>query len=88
MLSEAVDHSARPMSDEWKSFVSIGEASAAHDTVRQSECEYARGFVHANSADGLIDRVRHTVAGAFHHISPHRADSTSTRSAFAGRNGV
>jgi ISXO2-like transposase domain len=62
------------MSDEWKSFVSIGGAFAAHDTVRHSDREYARGLVHANSAEGFNDRVRRTVCGVFHHISPHHAD--------------
>ena len=54
--------------------VSVGEAFAAHDTVRHSEREYARGFVHANSAESFNDRVRRTIAGVFHHISPEHAD--------------
>src|SRR5579863_8936974 len=29
---------------------------------------------HADSAEGFNDRVRRTVAGVFHHISPHHAD--------------
>ena len=33
-----------------------------------------RGSVHANSAEGFNDRVRRTVAGVFHHISPRHAD--------------
>lgn len=74
VLSEHVDVNTHLMSDEWKAFVSIGEAFAAHDTVRHSDREYARGFVHANSVEGFNDRVRRTVAGVFHHISPHHAD--------------
>ena len=74
VLSENVDVAAHLMSDEWKSFVSIGEAFATHHTVRHSEREYVRGSVHANSAEGFNDRVRRTVAGVFHHISPHHAD--------------
>ena len=74
VLAQSVDPSAHLMSDEWKSFLSIGEAFAAHDTVRHSEREYARGTVHANSAEGFNDRVRRTVAGVFHHISQRHAD--------------
>jgi hypothetical protein len=74
VLSENVDVTAHLMSDEWKSFVSVGEAFAVHDTVRHSDREYARGFVHANSVEGFNDRVRRTVAGVFHHISPLHAD--------------
>jgi hypothetical protein len=44
---------AHLMSDEWKAFVSIGQAFAAHDTVRHSDRQYARGSVHANSAEGV-----------------------------------
>jgi hypothetical protein len=74
VLSANVDAAAHLLSDEWKAFVSIGEACAAHDTVRHSDREYARGFVHANSAEGFSDRVRRTIAGVFHHISPRHAD--------------
>ena len=74
VLSENVDVAAHLMSDEWKSFVSIGQAFAAHDTVRHSDRQYVRGSVHANSAEGFNNRVRRTVAGVFHHISPHQAD--------------
>jgi hypothetical protein len=30
--------------------------------------------VHANSAEGFNDRVRRTIVGVFHHISPRHAD--------------
>lgn len=74
MLNDTVDPSAHLMSDEWKAFVSIGQAFAAHDTVRHSQREYARGPVHANSAEGFNDRVRRTISGVFHHISARHAD--------------
>lgn len=74
VLGEAVELSAHLMSDEWKSFVSVGQAFAAHDTVRHSEREYARGVVHANSAEAFNDRVRRTISGVFHHISRDHAD--------------
>jgi transposase-like protein len=74
VLTEAVDPSAHLMSDEWKAFVSLGNAFAAHDTVHHKAREYARGPVHINSAEGFNDRVRRTVSGEFHHISPHLAD--------------
>lgn len=74
VLEEFVEPAAHLMSDEWKSFVSAGQAFAAHDTVRHSEREYARGQVHANSAEGFNDRVRRTISGVFHHISHKHAD--------------
>ncbi|RUQ66614.1 hypothetical protein EJ913_21995 [Azospirillum doebereinerae] len=48
----------------------MGSAFGAHDTVRHSQREYVRGSVHANSAEGFNDRVRRTIAGVFHHITP------------------
>jgi hypothetical protein len=74
VLTEAVDPNAHLMSDEWKAFVSLGSAFADHDTVHHKAREYARGPVHINSAEGFNDRVRRTVSGVFHHISPHHAD--------------
>ena len=74
VLGENIDVTAHLMSDEWKAFVSIGQAFAAHDTIRHSDREYARGLVHANSVEGFNDRVRRAVAGVFHHISPQHAD--------------
>ena len=62
------------MSDEWKAFVSLGGVFAAHDTVHHKAREYARGPVHINSAEGFNDRIRRTVSGVCHHISPHLAD--------------
>jgi ISXO2-like transposase domain/Transposase zinc-ribbon domain len=74
VLDGTVDLSAHLMSDEWKSFLSVGEAFAAHDTVRHSERQYVHGAVHTNSAEGFNNRVRRTIAGVFHHISPRHAD--------------
>ena len=73
VLAQSVDPSAHLMSDEWKSILSIGEAFAAHDTVRHSEREYARGTVHANSAEGFNDRVRRTVLSPECFITSARA---------------
>jgi transposase-like protein len=74
VLTEAVEPSAHLMSDEWKAFVSLGSAFAAHDTVHHKAREYARGSVHIDPAEGFNDRIRRTVSGVFHHISPHHAD--------------
>jgi ISXO2-like transposase domain len=74
VLTEAVEPSAHLMSDEWRAFVSLGNAFAAHDTISHSVREYAHGPIHTNSAEGFNDRVRRTASGVFHHISPHLAD--------------
>jgi hypothetical protein len=74
VLTESVNPGAHLMSDECKAFVSIGTLLAAHGTVRHKARENAGGPVYINSAEGFNDRVRRTVSGVFHHISPHHAD--------------
>ncbi len=74
------------MTDAWTSFAAIGESFAAHHTARHSDRAYVRGIVHVNSAEGFNSRVRRTIAGVFHHISPRMLICISTKSGFGGRN--
>ena len=56
----------------WRSiiFISVGD----RDTVKQSSRKYVRDAVHVNSVEGFNSRVRRTIAGVFHHISPQDGD--------------
>jgi hypothetical protein len=54
--------------------MAIGESFATHETVNHSSREYVRDTVHVNSVEGFNARVRRTIAGVFHHISPELAD--------------
>ena len=74
ILEKEVEPEAHLMSDEWKAFIAVGQGFAGHDTVSHSKHEYVRGSVHANSTEGFNARVRRTIAGVFHHISPEHAD--------------
>ncbi|MER8542269.1 IS1595 family transposase [Mesorhizobium sp. M1334] len=69
-----IEPHARLMSDEAKAFTAIGESFASHETVKHSSHEYVRDTVHVNSVEGFNSRVRRTIAGVFHHISPQHAD--------------
>jgi hypothetical protein len=74
-MERAVDYQdPHLMTDEWKGFMSIGQQFAAHGRVRHSADGYARGPVHANSAESFNNRVRRTITGVFQHISPEHAD--------------
>lgn len=42
--------------------------------MKHSSREYVRDAVHVNSVEGFNSRVRRTIAGVFHHISPQHAD--------------
>lgn len=87
VIETQITPNARLMSDEAKAFMAIGESFAEHETVKHSSGEYVRDTVHVNSVEGFNSRVRRTIAGVFHHISPQHADLyfISTRSASAGR---
>lgn len=69
-----IERDAHLMSDEAKAFVAIGTSFTEHDTVKHSSGEYVRENVHVNSTEGFNSRVRRTIAGVFHHISPPHAD--------------
>jgi|GEM_PF-316253 len=69
-----IDPDAYLMSDEATAFMALGENYARHDTVKHSSREYVRDAVHVNSVEGFNSRVRRTIAGVFHHISPQHAD--------------
>lgn len=74
VIEAQVESGAHLMSDEWKAFMAIGESFAKHETVKHSGGEYVRDAVHVNSVEGFNSRVRRTIAGVFHHISPQYAD--------------
>ncbi|WP_027038688.1 IS1595 family transposase [Mesorhizobium ciceri] len=74
VIEAQIESRAHLMSDEWKAFMAIGESFAKHETVKHSSGEYVRDAVHVNSVEGFNSRVRRTIAGVFHHISPQHAD--------------
>ncbi len=73
-ISPQVELQAHLMSDEAKAYMAIGESFAVHVIVNHSSREYVRDAVHVNSVEGFNARVRRTIAGVFHHISPELAD--------------
>jgi hypothetical protein len=74
VFENEVEPEAYIMSDKAKAFIAVGKGFAVHDTVCHSKQEYVRGPVHTNSVEGFNARVRRTIAGVFHHISPEHAD--------------
>lgn len=74
VLEPQVTPTASLVSDEWKAFMAIGEGFASHESVNHSQGEYVRGSAHVNSVEGFGARIRRTVIGVFHHISPKHAD--------------
>jgi transposase-like protein len=74
VIETQITPDARLMSDGAKAFMAIGESFADHETVRHSSGEYVRDAAHVNSVEGFNSRIRRTIAGVFHHISPQHAD--------------
>lgn len=74
VLEDTVEPTAHLMSDEWSTFMSVGQGFAAHDAVCHHRKDFVCGIVHVNSREGFSDRVRRTVVGVFHHISPDHAN--------------
>ena len=74
VLSEHVAPSAHLMSDEWKSFMSAGQAFAAHDTVKHCDREYARGPVHINSAAAGLSALSPATLHAGHEEEERSSD--------------
>lgn len=74
VMEHGIAPDAHLMTDSAALFNIATQSVAAHDTVLHSEHEYVRGIVHVNTAEGFNARVRRTIAGVFHHISPAHAD--------------
>lgn len=72
-INAMADQNAHIMSDKSPAIARAAEDQIAHDSVNHSDMEFVRGIVHSNSAEGYNDRVRRTVVGVFHHISPDHA---------------
>ena len=73
-LADNLAQEAHLMSDDWSAFKAVGNYCSSHETVNHSQKEYVRGHVHVNAAEGFNARVRQTVSGVFHHISPRHAN--------------
>ncbi|ARM91309.1 IS1595 family insertion sequence transposase domain-containing protein (plasmid) [Rhizobium sp. CIAT894] len=54
-----------------EAFMAIGKSFATHENVKHSSREFVQVAVH--SVGGFKSRVRRTIAGVFHHISPQHA---------------
>jgi hypothetical protein len=57
------------MTDEHKSYQSIGKWFRAHSTVNHSQKEYARGDVYNNTAESFNAILERAKQGVFHYLS-------------------
>jgi len=70
-LLNNVDTSARVMTDQERAYASIGKIfTGGHQTVNHGKKEYVRGDVHTNTAENFFSRVKRSLNGTFHAVSP------------------
>lgn len=70
MLLANVDRNATLMTDESGLYVGVGKPFAAHETVKHSAGEYARGLIHSNSVESFFSRLKRQMYGTHHAVSP------------------
>jgi hypothetical protein len=57
------------MSDEFKSYISVGKEFSGHGVVTHSYGEYARGISHVNTAESFFALLKRGHYGQFHQLS-------------------
>ena len=57
------------MSDEHRSYMSMGKQFSAHSHVNHSKHEYSRGDVHNNTAESFNGNFKRAQIGVFHYMS-------------------
>jgi len=70
VLAGLVAKKAALHSDDDQALKNAGAGFASHETVVHSKHEYARGPVHANTAEGFNNTIRRAYIGVWHYWSP------------------
>ncbi len=69
IVRENVEKSARLHTDESRLYPRVGAEFKAHERVKHSRGEYARGDVHCNTAEGFFGVFKKGFAGVYQHCS-------------------
>jgi hypothetical protein len=69
-VNRFVDKNAHVMTDENHAYRSICNQFAAHDWVKHSKKEYARGDIHNNTAEFFSAILERAKQGVFHYLDP------------------
>ena len=69
VIDHYIDKDSHLMSDEHRSYLSMGKQFSAHSHVNHSKQEYCRGNVHSNTAESFNANFKRTLIGVFHYIS-------------------
>jgi transposase-like protein len=69
IMPDNIHHSARLMTDNYRSYRSIGKRFAEHDVVNHSMGEYVRGDIYSNTAESFFALLKRGLYGTFHAVS-------------------
>lgn len=70
IINKYICKSSHLMSDEHRSYISIGHQFPFHSHVNHSKGEYNRGAVHNNTAESFSAMLERARIGVFHYLSP------------------
>ena len=76
------------MSDEHRSYMSMGKKFSAHSHVNHSRREYSRGDVHNNTAESFNSNFKRALIGVFHYVSEKHLSRYLNELAFRWENRV
>lgn len=62
-----VNEETAMMTDEWRSYNSLGSLFASHETVKHSAYEYVRGNVTTNTVEGFFSIFKRGMKGVYQH---------------------
>ena len=69
-IVSVADRKSYLMTDELKSYVSVGKEFAGHGTVNHSNNEYVRGvFWHTNTVENYFSILKRGIYGIYQHVS-------------------
>jgi hypothetical protein len=64
-----IDHESRLHTDESNLYPAVGKNFSAHETVKHSAKEYARGDVNTNTVEGYFSIFKRGMKGVYQHCS-------------------
>ena len=70
IIEDNVASDATVITDELRSYLSLGRSGYTHETVNHSAGEYVRGNVHTNGIEGFWARLKLSIRGTHVHVSP------------------
>ena len=70
LVKEHVEDGASVYTDEHGSYAGLAEAKFQHESVNHSPHEYANELAHLNGVESVRERLKHSIHGTWHHVSP------------------